>query len=1112
LTATSDDGSSSAATFDISINDDTDEFDISAVSDSDTAANAVNESANVGDSVGVTAFADDADSGDNVTYSLSNNPNDAFAIDPVTGEVTVADPSQLDFERTATSDDGSSSNATFDIAISDENEGASFSVSNQSGDEDTSIALNIGLTDLEPGASHSITIDGVPNGASLSAGIDNGDGSWTVDESDISGLSITPPENSDNDFTLSVNVSSTENGVTVDSATQSFEIVVDPVADTPNLSVDASVEGYSDNSVQVDIPQTILDAADSDSVVTISDVPVGATLSSGVDNGDGTWAVEGNALSDLFYIPPADSNESVDLSFNVTEENSVTLIDTGFDNNDDGFAYSDGGFRGVDSTESIYADGTFDSNGGDAGGGLVVNLGGQDNADISDISGGYSISFDVPEDATGTLTFSYRLDTDIGYDRGEFSEVLASVDGNLLGTDGNDFVDRIEAGGDSGWQTVTLDVGDLAAGTHTLSLGGFNNLKTFNTEETQISFDNVSLTVDTETSVIEEVTVTPSEISLSIDSSLVDTDGSESLAIVISGVPAGASLSAGVDNGDGTYSLDSSDLTDLVIDPAPGFSGNFELTVEAISTDGDDSASIIQTITVDVHEVEINDGTTANSDVATVNAPQDEFLFVNFTQFGSVNPDTGDVQILGDTDGLTLSDIAIDADGDVFAVNFRTGDLVQLDPATGNVVANIPSDLSFGANALVIASDGSAYAAAFNSTDLYRVDLDTGEAEIVGDIGFSSGGDLAVVEGELYLSTSTGEIVQLDIDSVDASGDIPSTTIASNFTGGEGIFAVGSNGDGRLFAIDTANRIYNVDIDTGVTTQVGDVDADLSSEILGIAGTSETSGFVEGNVIANDTDIDGDVLTVGEITNGTTSVVAGEPIQSEFGELIINANGTYTYSVDAESPSVQALGASGTIEDEFEYSISDGNGGTSTSSITIVVTGDEVENTVIGTDGDDVLSGTADNDSLLGRDGDDQLNAGDGNDYLSGGDGNDNLNGGDGDDVLNGGAGDDVLNGGAGDDVLNGGDGNDIFVFELGSGQDSVSGGTGDGWTDVIELDIDSASQSDPDNPWTITVDGDEVSYDVEQGFLDLGSDASGVISFDDGSEITFDGVEQIQW
>ena len=61
----------------------------------------MNESAECGDSVGVTAFADDADIGDDVTYSLSNNPGNAFAIDPETGEVTVNDPSALDFETSA---------------------------------------------------------------------------------------------------------------------------------------------------------------------------------------------------------------------------------------------------------------------------------------------------------------------------------------------------------------------------------------------------------------------------------------------------------------------------------------------------------------------------------------------------------------------------------------------------------------------------------------------------------------------------------------------------------------------------------------------------------------------------------------------------------------------------------------------------------------------------------------------------------------------------------------------------------------------------------------------------------------------------------------------------
>ncbi len=40
-------------------------------------------------------------------------------------------------------------------------------------------------------------------------------------------------------------------------------------------------------------------------------------------------------------------------------------------------------------------------------------------------------------------------------------------------------------------------------------------------------------------------------ITLDITSALTDTDSSESLSVVISGVPTGASLSAGTDNGDG---------------------------------------------------------------------------------------------------------------------------------------------------------------------------------------------------------------------------------------------------------------------------------------------------------------------------------------------------------------------------------------------------------------------------------------------------------------------------------------------------------------------------------------------------------------------------------
>jgi hypothetical protein len=78
VTATSEDGSTSSQSFDIAVTD-SNEFNVSAVSDGDAAANSVAENAEAGDSVGVTAFASDNDGSSNgVTYSLSENPNDAL--------------------------------------------------------------------------------------------------------------------------------------------------------------------------------------------------------------------------------------------------------------------------------------------------------------------------------------------------------------------------------------------------------------------------------------------------------------------------------------------------------------------------------------------------------------------------------------------------------------------------------------------------------------------------------------------------------------------------------------------------------------------------------------------------------------------------------------------------------------------------------------------------------------------------------------------------------------------------------------------------------------------------------------------------------------------------
>ena len=97
---------------------------VGAVSDSDASANQVSENANVGDSVGVTALATDAD-GDAVTYSLDDDAGGMFTIDANTGEVTVA--GNLDYETAtshtitvrATSTDGSSSTTDMTVNVDD---------------------------------------------------------------------------------------------------------------------------------------------------------------------------------------------------------------------------------------------------------------------------------------------------------------------------------------------------------------------------------------------------------------------------------------------------------------------------------------------------------------------------------------------------------------------------------------------------------------------------------------------------------------------------------------------------------------------------------------------------------------------------------------------------------------------------------------------------------------------------------------------------------------------------------------------------------------------------------------------------------------------------------
>ena len=95
--ATSTDGSMSSADFTIEVLNQND--NITAILDVDSSSNRISENAVIGTEIGFTAFAEDYDETDAVTYSLANDHDGLFSIDELSGVLTLS--GQLDYELTA---------------------------------------------------------------------------------------------------------------------------------------------------------------------------------------------------------------------------------------------------------------------------------------------------------------------------------------------------------------------------------------------------------------------------------------------------------------------------------------------------------------------------------------------------------------------------------------------------------------------------------------------------------------------------------------------------------------------------------------------------------------------------------------------------------------------------------------------------------------------------------------------------------------------------------------------------------------------------------------------------------------------------------------------------
>jgi len=316
--------------------------------------------------------------------------------------------------------------------------------------------------------------------------------------------------------------------------------------------------------------------------------------------------------------------------------------------------------------------------------------------------------------------------------------------------------------------------------------------------------------------------------------------------------------------------------------------------------------------------------------------------------------------------------------------------------------------------------------------------------------------------------------------------------------------------------------------------------------------------IVTGNVIAGtgsgaaDTDIDGDPLTVLGVSFPETgaSVGPGTALAGEFGTLMLNADGSFSYTGKSSSDLVE--GETGT--DQFAYTIIDSWGLTSTTTLTVSVlgrnvvitngsgdlfgsrgdddiTGNEGVNRIRGFGGNDELDGAggsdqlwgdegndsmfgqSGNDDLVGADGDDTLRLGDGSDRGWGGNGNDSIFGEDGDDSLMGMDGDDTLDGGGGDDLVYGQEGNDTLI--LGDGNDWGVGGdgndtinAGDGQDVVLGGSGDDTMRGDAGDDQMWGEAGDDTFFGGTGNDQYAGGTGNDTLNFDEGVETSWGGVD----
>jgi hypothetical protein len=168
-----------------------------------------------------------------------------------------------------------------------------------------------------------VTIFDVPAGATLSAGTNQGNGTWLIAPYQLNGLMLAPPANYHGNFTLPftayINDGTTRQG--------NVAVSVAAVAYAPNLVVNGTAQGDAGTPIHLPVQASFSVPTDSDGVLTlvVSGVPASATVTGGTSLGNGAWSVDPaniytlSSTSGGFTITPALGSPNFSLQLTATD-------------------------------------------------------------------------------------------------------------------------------------------------------------------------------------------------------------------------------------------------------------------------------------------------------------------------------------------------------------------------------------------------------------------------------------------------------------------------------------------------------------------------------------------------------------------------------------------------------------------------------------------------------------------------------------------------------------------------------------------------------------------------------------------------------------------------